>query len=290
MTAAAAPYEADRLGLTLTVAVLMHALVILGVTFTSDQLLPSNALPALDVILVKRSTTDAVEDADYLAQANQAGGGTTDEQRRPQSPVAGEIPLLEQGIAPTEVAAAAPAPQPFEAREVLTTESSMLRVESRPTEDPITEKPLPTARELMEQSLSVASLETELGRKLDAYAKRPRRKFISANTREYEFASYMQAWVAKVERIGNLNYPADARRRNLSGSLVLTVAVRRDGSIETIEVVEPSGHQSLDDAAVRIVQLGEPYADFPPEVMESADVLHITRTWQFLPGNRLTGG
>lgn len=289
MSAAVAPYEADRLGLTLTVAVMLHALVILGVTFTADRLLPDNMIPSLEVILVKRSSAQPVEDADFLAQANQAGGGTTDDQRRPQSPVAGEIPLVDDGLAPREVEAGAPRPQEQQAREVLTAEESRLRVDSRPLEERVVDRPLPTARELMEQSLAVASLETELGRKLDAYAKRPRRKFISANTREYEYASYMQSWVSKVERIGNLNYPAEARRLNLSGSLVLTVAVRKDGSIEKIEVVEPSGIQALDDAAIRIVELGEPYADFPANVVDSVDVLHITRTWQFLPGHRLSG-
>jgi protein TonB len=94
----------------------------------------------------------------------------------------------------------------------------------------------------------------------------------------------MRAWVARVERIGNLNYPDEARRRNLQGQLVMTVAIRRDGSIEDIQVVQPSGYPILDDAAQRVVRLGEPYAPLP-ETEERIDVLHITRTWQFLPGN-----
>src|SRR5690606_16949441 len=114
-------------------------------------------------------------------------------------------------------------------------------------------------------------------RRSEAYAKRPKRKFVSANTREYEFASYMRGWVARVERIGNLIYPAEARDRDLSGHLVMTVAVRRDGSVERIDIVQPSGHKLLDDAAIRTVQLAAPFAPLP-DTKDRVDVLHITRT------------
>ena len=130
-------------------------------------------------------------------------------------------------------------------------------------------------------------MEAEIDRELQAYAKRPRRKFVSANTREYLYASYMANWVAKVERIGNLNYPSQARRSNIHGQLVLTVAIKRDGSLDRIEIVEPSGHKILDEAARRVVELGAPYAALPENPDERVDILHITRTWQFLPGNVL---
>ena len=143
--------------------------------------------------------------------------------------------------------------------------------------------PLPTSRQMIERSLEMARLAAELERQTQAYAKRPKRKFVSASTKEYEFASYMRGWVARVERIGNLNYPDEARRRNLQGQLVLTVAVRRDGSVESIDVVQPSGYPVLDEAAVRTVRLAEPFGPLP-ETREKIDVLHITRTGQFLPG------
>ena len=143
---------------------------------------------------------------------------------------------------------------------------------------------MPSSRELIERSLEMARLAAEVERQSEAYAKRPRRKFVSANTREYEFASYMRGWVARVERVGNLNYPDEARRRNLHGQLVMTVAVRRDGTVERIDVIQPSGFPVLDDAAIRTVRLAEPFAPLP-ETKEAVDVLHITRTWQFLPGN-----
>jgi protein TonB len=94
----------------------------------------------------------------------------------------------------------------------------------------------------------------------------------------------MRAWVARVERIGNLNYPDEARRRNLQGQLVMTVAVRKDGTVERIDVVQPSGYPVLDEAAMRTVRLAEPFAPLP-KTKDGTDILHITRTWQFLPGN-----
>ncbi len=132
----------------------------------------------------------------------------------------------------------------------------------------------------------MARLEAELAAEKEAYAKRPRRKFITANTREYEFAAYMQAWVQKVERIGTLNFPQQARQQNLSGSLVLSVAINADGTVESIKVLNPSEYPVLDKAAIHIVELAGPYAPFPANISESVDILHITRTWRFLQGTR----
>ena len=97
----------------------------------------------------------------------------------------------------------------------------------------------------------------------------------------------MEAWRAKVERIGNLNYPDEARRRSLSGKLVLDVAIRPDGTLKSVMVKRSSGHPVLDDAAVRIVRLAAPYAAFPSTFKDEIDILHIERTWRFLASNRL---
>jgi protein TonB len=133
----------------------------------------------------------------------------------------------------------------------------------------------------------MATLNAQIEDKLRAYAERPRRKFINARTREYKYAAYMEAWRAKVERVGNLNYPDQARRENLSGSLLLDVALRPDGSIESVNLRRSSGYPVLDDAAMRIVRLAAPYAPFPADIREETDILHIERTWQFLGSNRL---
>ena len=152
-------------------------------------------------------------------------------------------------------------------------------------------RPQPTetvsAAALVNRSLAIASLNAEINRRLKAYAERPRRKWITARTREHKYAAYMEAWRQKVERIGNLNYPDEARRRKLSGNLLLDVALNPDGSINEITLRRSSGERVLDDAAVRIVKLAAPFAKFPDAIREDdVDILHIERTWQFASGDR----
>ena len=145
-----------------------------------------------------------------------------------------------------------------------------------------------TSRELIERSMEMARLSAEVDRERNRYAKRPKRKFVSANTREYAYAAYMRGWVAKIERLGTVNYPEEAKRLGISGDVLLTAAVRRDGSLESIEMIQSSGHDFLDLAARRVVEMGAPYPPLP-KTDDNIDVLHITRTWQWLPGDVLRG-
>ncbi len=274
----------ERVRVTMLFSVLLHAVVVLGVTFTYED--PQASTPSLDVILVEARTEQSPDKADFLANANQRGGGEHDESRRPRQPVSSPVPKPQPGIAPVPLPRQAPPPAPKSPTPVVRTQTSDFKVQQA---DPRAESPkLPelTGRELIERSMEMARLAAEIDRQSEAYAKRPRRKFISANTQEYEYAAYMRAWVARVERIGNLNYPDEARARKWSGALVLTVAVRRDGSVERVDIIQPSGNTVLDEAAIRIVKLSEPFAPIPRNA-DQIDVLHITRTWQFMPGGTL---
>lgn len=272
----------DRLSVTLLFALIVHAVLIFGLGFR-EELGPAAGLPALDVIIVQAATTETPEKADFLANAAQAGGGTSDEARRPTQPFSSAVPKPEDGVAPAPVRASAPAPQPVEQTPlpVLNTRDSERVVRAASPRDPAEQHALPKSEALVERSMEMARLASELDRRAEAYAKRPKRKFISANTREYVYANYMAAWVARVERVGNLNYPDEARRRSLEGQLVLTVAIRRDGSVERIDIIKSSGQPVLDDAAQRIVQIAAPFPPLPSGA-DDVDILHITRTWQFL--------
>lgn len=277
--------SSDRLSLTLLFATVLHAVAIFGIGFT-DENPPGSALPALDVILVQSATQEVPEKADFLANAAQTGGGTSDEAKRPTQVFSSPVPKPDEGVAPMPVRASAPEPSPAQPSEtpVLTQDQSTLQVTRETPKDESQSRPLPRDEALIERSMQMARLASEIDRQAQAYAKRPKRKFISANTREYAYANYMAAWVARVERVGNLNYPDEARRRNLEGSLVLTVAINKDGSLERIDIIRPSGHQTLDDAAKRIVELSAPFTPVP-KGDEEIDILHITRTWQFVAGD-----
>ncbi len=300
----------DRFSLTLTLAILAHAVFILGVTFTGEDKLKPR-FDTMEIVLVQQQS-EAPEQADLLAQANLRGGGDSEEEMNPATPLPAPFPdqTPEVTAPPPAVSSLpdpvespgpesveeSPRPEATQSVEQLTVEKpvadeALSKKVEQPESEPVPKKRVaktipkprvPSATELLTNSFKIASLSAEIRRKLEAKAKRPRRKFISANTREYNYAAYMESWRAKVERVGNLNYPEAARKQNLSGSLVLDVALNADGSINDITIRRSSGHKLLDDAAARIVNLASPFAPFPDHIAGETDILHIMRTWQFI--------
>lgn len=281
---ASASHVADRFGVTFLFSLIAHAVLALGITFSVET--PAPSLPALDVILVQSASGRAPDKADFLAQASNSGGGESEKARRPTDPLSSPVPKPIAGIAPRPTETGAPRPTAPTRTELLTTRSAERNVASAEETPDTPDLNVPNEREIIERKLEMARLAQEIQRETEQYAKRPKRKYISANTKEYAYASYMAAWVARIERIGNLNYPDEARRQELYGQLVLTVGLNRDGSVKSIDVIQPSGHRILDDAAIRIVRLAAPFNALPTKG-DAVDELYITRTWQFLEGNIL---
>ena len=146
----------------------------------------------------------------------------------------------------------------------------------------------PTAKQLIARSLAEAANHTELVDRINIKTDRPRRKYISASTRDHKFTAYMEAWRAKVERVGNINYPSKARKQRLSGNLLLDVAIRQDGTVQQITIRRSAGNKVLDRAAIKIVELAAPFAPLPQKIAEEVDILHITRTWKFVDDSDFT--
>jgi protein TonB len=263
----------------LVLAIGIHVAVFFGVTFgVSLKPLPRLA-DTLDVVLVQWRSQDEPEQADYLAQASQKGGGETTEKSRPAELVSGQVPSAQEGGDPVQSVQQQPE-KALEVREIVALEAeSETAIRQTAVEQP--EAELPDAAELMQQSMNMASLKPETSRQREWQSKLPRRQFISANTKEYEFASYMSAWVSKVERVGNLNYPSELRRKKLHGDLVLTVGINQNGTVESVDVMRSSGITEIDRAAIGIVQMAAPYAPLPDNISDRVDILHITRTWRF---------
>ena len=318
----------DRFGLTLSLAILIHALIILGITFIEEDRSRAR-YDTMEIVLVQQKSPEPKE-ADMLAQANLEGGGNVEEVMNPAAPIPAPFPDPKPDIttpppieaeppqppepAATEAEVPDPAPvkkeivekiavedvmspdpliekvdtpskekQIAETNELKTTETLSTPEQQKNRVKKTIKKPrTPSATELLTNSFKIASLSAEIRRKMEAKAKRPRRKFISATTKEYKYAAYMEAWRSKVERVGNLNYPDQARKQNLSGSLVLDVALNADGSINEITIRRSSREKILDDAAIRIVELAAPYGPFPQHIKDETDILHIMRTWQFI--------
>lgn len=242
----------------------------------------------MEVVLVNAKTAESPLNPDALAQVNLAGGGNTEEERRLKSP----LPASARSQTGSEEAAlqAKVATLERQAKTLLTQLKTDGQLQNPPPATPAPPRPTPDASQLDAQAREMAQLQARISQQWDEYQKRPKRAFVGANVKEYAFARYVEDWVAKVERIGNVNYPEAARRQGIYGSLRLTVSIYSDGRIESIDVDRSSGSKILDTAAIKIVELSAPFAPFPAEMRKKVDILGITRTWTFTRSDQLVGG
>lgn len=294
MNAISHPHDEESrsdLGITLVGAALLHIVLILGLNFTLQKPHLEQPLPELEITLVQSHSRDAPDKADFLANASQQGGGEQEEPERLSSPLPVPPKDAPKPTPPQQKTASVESPVSIAPQKelLLADKTSPVDLVLNPDKEKkkSREQKPETGVQPELKELDREQLLAEISREYKAYQKRPRRKFLRASTREYRFASYMDAWRSKVERIGNLNYPEEAKKRNLTGSLLLDVAIRSDGSLDSINIVRSSRIQALDDAAIRIVKLAAPYAPFPENISKDFDILHISRTWKFLHGDRL---
>jgi len=280
-----------RLQLALFLSFTLHSIFLLGVNFKfpdSDKRI-HDGLP-LEVVLVNSKSVSQPLQPDALAQANLDGGGNTDLKRRAKSP----LPVLKKNEQSSDQLIQAQrrvAKLEAQAHKLMTQAKSVKKLEQQESV-PEAEKPkmeTPNAMDLIQSSLEAARLEAQIAKEREEYQQRPRRMFIGARAKEYAFTRYVDDWRIKVERIGNLNYPDEARRQKIYGSLVLTVSIRADGTVENVEINRSSGQKVLDAAAIRIVQLASPFAPFSEVMRKKVDILSITRTWTFTRSDQLMG-
>lgn len=286
-------YLLERFGLVasmqaaLVVSVAFHAFAIVGLGFKVPDprgfAAPHNVL---DVVLVNAKTASRPDKADALAQANLDGGGNTDQKRRATSP----FPVMDNRDSAPELKQAQGRVQQLEreAAELMTRLKSKAAVVPPSPAAEQNEKADLTAQDLIQKSLEIQRLEAQIRRDFQAYQERPRKHFVGARAAEYRFAMYVDNWRLKIERVGNLNYPDEARRRKLYGALQLTVGLKADGEVESIEINRSSGHKVLDRAAVRIVRMAAPFDRFPEAIRADTDILYITRTWTFARSDQLS--
>lgn len=284
----AALTTSSRMQAAVLFSLLVHAIVVFGVTFKMpDPSKFNNLAQRLEVVLVNTKSVTRPPQADALAQHNLDGGGNTDANRRAKTP----LPVTHDDKKTTELSVAAKRVERLEreARQLMTQPGSQAKVESAPSQpQPQTEaRALPNATDLMQRSLEIARLEAQISKNWDDYQKRPRRRFVGARTQEFRFARYIEDWRLKIERVGELNFPQAARDQKIYGSLVATVSVKLDGSIEKIEINRSSGQKVLDEAALKIVSLAAPFAPFPADIARDTDILSITRTWTFTRSDQL---
>ncbi|HEU0283490.1 MAG TPA: TonB family protein [Gallionella sp.] len=273
-----------RLSASMAFSVALHAFALFGVALVlPDPRSTIDFIQPLQVVLVNAKSKSKPSKAEALAQANLDGGGNTAEDRQAKTP----LPAIrdDQQFTP-EQAARRVAQLEEESKRMLARLKSDYKV-TQPELKKQQSSDASNGEELVQKSLEIARLEAQINKNFDAYQKIPRRKFIGARTQEYRFAQYIEDWRIKVERIGNLNYPEQARQQRIFGSLRLSVSINADGSLGPVEVSKPSGNRILDAAAMRIVKLAAPYAPLPPDIRKDTDILVITRTWTFTSSDRL---
>ena len=269
-----------QLTLALIASLALHA-VVLSMHFGLPNALNLVRQQALDVILVNSKSATKPHDAQALAQANLDGGGNTDEKRIASTP----LPPAQKTREGNDLVEAKRRIAEMEQKQQQVLAQVGLGQTSGAVSAP--SEPAPASGlDLVSSALAIARLEGQIARRVEEYNKRPRKKFIGARTEEYRYAQYVEDWRQKIERVGNLNYPESARGR-LYGSLVITVVIRSDGSLQSVEVNRPSAHRLLDDAARRIVRLASPFAPFSPDMKRDTDILEITRTWSFSSADKL---
>jgi periplasmic protein TonB len=285
----------ERLITTLFFAVLIHAIIILGITFTPGN--PGRG-STLEVTLVQTRSAVPPSQADYIAQANQQGDGNTQKLVRPQSPLSMPSAVDNPGMPDGEDVVTnaghgtetgehnglntADAATPDAVVTTRTETRSFANARSAPAPRSLNPRVL-VARLLTQGDDSLMPTDDPL-QLPEATNPNPREAFVSVNARASRYAEYLDAWRRKIEHIGNLNFPAEIRARHLSGSLALEVALNADGSINDLILRRPSPYPLLDSSAIKIVRLAAPFAPFPENFRKDTDVLRFIYVWRFNGG------
>jgi len=258
------PASGDILPITLAVSVVLHAIVLL-ITFAPPVFDGTKFVPHLDVVLVNSRSLAKPLKADALAQSNLDGGGNTEAERRAKT----NLPKLRDAEPAPNVQLASRQVQRLEEEAQRLLQLSQSAQVTADLTRPAPELPREATLEdpaAQQQRLRIAQLEAQIAKEWEEYQKLPRRKFIGARTEGVVYAQYVDQWRQRVEKIGTEYFPDEARRRKLYGSLVMTVHIRADGSVEKVEIDRSSGYRLLDSAARRAVDLAGPFPPFPPAV------------------------
>jgi periplasmic protein TonB len=278
----------DRLMTTVFLAGLLHAIIILGLTFEA-AIASGQFAPGLEVLLVSDELPEAEENASatYLAQRTQLGSGNTEEAVAPRNRASELAVPPHEGLPDGRTLGPKGEETAGESERVLATaarQPDILQLTSpgdsgRDRTDPLL---------VQQQPVEQPGPEDEVG-PVQLRGPRSDDRWITPDARMATLAPYLDGWRRKVERIGTLNYPTAARHQATAASPVLEVAINSDGELERAVVRRSSGHADLDQAALAILKLASPFDPFPAELAAEYRVLRFAYEWQF-EGGRLEGG
>lgn len=279
------PPAHDRMLTTCFLAALFHGIVILGVTFSAPKGSGGSDAPALEVVLVNNQapTAKTNPNARYVAQRTQLGTGNMLKDGQTLIPKSSQRSLDRPGIPGGDGLSAQETSQDFGDEEVVVAHAPSVKVLYFAAA--AAAKQADKAPDLQEKKPDLAMAANDDGIELRLRGEARNALWIAADTRESDVAVYLDNWRRKIERVGTMNFPNVARRRNLSGTPVIEVTIGADGKLLETMVRRSSGHAEIDEAAMRILKLASPYDPFPGDLNAKHDQIRIAYEWQFLGGS-----
>ena len=282
-------YKNNILKLSILLSFVLHFLAIQLIHFKPTKPF-QNKLSQIEVVLTNSKDNHQV-DADAVGQSNSNKGGNIEKDVHKKTP----LPMITENKNTFQlnnrgnqsvIGKAASSSQ----EKIIKKDAQILnepKAAQMPKEAPIINKSI-SKEDVLASASEISASDAALSNQISNFEKQPRRKYIGARTKEYKYALYAEAWRQKVETLGNMNYPEEAREKKFSGQLRMTVSLKPDGRIDAIEINQSSGFKILDEAAKKIVELGAPYAPFPEDIRKEVDILSITRTWTFSKDDTLS--
>ena len=277
--------DREKIIFTSFCSILVHALLLFGIAFSPAVFSSFNSI---ELVLLKEPA-EAPAAADFRARHAQAASGTDPEdiapriQRLPivfqyQGP--SPFPLIGSNAANTP-ASPGTVTESIGKKNFSKTADSEFQLKSG-AETKANSRSELAGLDSSQLAAAAAKVEAYIGELRRELASKPKiRRYTSIAAKKAVEADYVHNWVKKVEAVGNLNYPDEAIKRNLSGNLRLLVVLSSTGDVLDMLVLQSSGEELLDSAARNIVRLASPFAEFPHELKQEADIVEILRTWKF---------
>jgi protein TonB len=286
-------YSSNRLNYTLFIAVAMHAFVILGIGFSWANA-PKKAAE-IEVTLAQFEAKKSNRKSDYLAQIDQQGSGDAKVKKK----LSDEISLNPQL---TDTKSSASQQDTFASKiseettfsdkleqlfekdistfDVVNSINSGYKLKVNPQQN---DSPSASnAAQKTSLSAKIVALQSQINLRRQKMAKAPKKRVISAvSTKSHQDAAYLENWRRRIVTVGNIHYPKAANEQKIYGRVRLMIAMRANGNIASIEILESSGERILDHAAIKIIRLAAPFAPFSPKMRKNTDILEIIRTIEF---------
>jgi len=278
----------DRLGSTLFLALLLHGVVILGVTFSVATFDDDHASPSLNVTLLVDGRDEPKPDkADFIANRNSQAAGRAAQGLHATTALSAKEPIAQVGSPDgADLDDGTPRELVPSAEELVSRgQSESVNATPQPTDDPSDTRRRAAA---LIDSLAPQTTAAELGLRAELPNGDDERRTLIATPAAQQsiLAEYLEAWRRRVERIGTANYPTRFRGGSDHTRPTLEVTIRADGSLKDIVVRRSSGDKALDQAALKILRLAAPFDPLPPNIRKNYDVLRFAYDWDFFDSTR----